>query len=223
MSVESLKSEFSRFLLEIGAVKFGSFKLKSGRLSPYFVNLGVVGDGESIWRLGEFYARALVEFGLVGEVDVLFGPSYKGIPIVVSTSIGLHKIFNISKKFAFNRKEAKDHGEGGLIIGSVGEGDRIGILDDVMTTGKTKEETLSVLSSIDNVKIAFVLIAVDRLERGETEYMATVEFHRRYGIPVKSIVDVLDVAKAALEYGSITMKEMEAISNYLKIYGGKTY
>ncbi|MCX8182232.1 MAG: orotate phosphoribosyltransferase [Candidatus Methanomethyliaceae archaeon] len=222
MSVERLESNFSRFLLEIGAVKFGSFRLKSGRISPYFVNLGVVGEGSSIWRLGEFYAKALVEFGLVNEIDVLFGPSYKGIPIVVSTSIALHKLFNISKRFAFNRKEAKDHGEGGFIIGKVDEGDKIGILDDVMTTGKTKEEVLSVLSSIGNVKIKFVLIALDRLERGETEYIATVEFCKRYGIPVKSIVTVQDVAKKALEGGSITVKEMEEITNYLKTYGGKT-
>ncbi|MEM2880640.1 MAG: orotate phosphoribosyltransferase [Candidatus Methanomethylicaceae archaeon] len=222
MSLEELKSDFSRFLLEIGAVKFGSFRLKSGRISPYFVNLGVIGEGSSIWRLGEFYAKALVEFGLVNEIDVLFGPSYKGIPIVVSASMALHKLFNISKRFAFNRKEAKDHGEGGLIIGKVSEDDEIGILDDVMTTGKTKEEILSVLSSIGNVKINFVLIAVDRLEKGETEYMATVEFYKRYGIPVKSIVTVQDVARTALEVGSITIKEIEEIANYLKIYGGKT-
>lgn len=223
MSVDCLKSEFSSFLLEIGAVKFGSFKLKSGRISPYFINLGVVDDGSSIWRLGEFYARALVKFGLINEIDVLFGPSYKGIPIVVSATAALHKLFNISKRFAFNRKETKDHGEGGLIVGRVCEGDKIGILDDVMTTGKTKEEILSVLSSVGKVKINFVLIAVDRLEKGETDHMATVEFHKRYGIPVKSIVTVHDVARAALEKGSITAKDMEEISNYLKIYGGKLH
>ncbi|MGC8936853.1 MAG: orotate phosphoribosyltransferase [Candidatus Methanomethylicaceae archaeon] len=221
MSVENLKSEFSKFLLEVGAVKFGTFKLKSGRISPYFVNLGVIGEGGSMWKLGEFYARALVDLGLVNDIDVLFGPSYKGIPIVVSTSMALHKIFNVSKRFAFNRKEAKDHGEGGLIIGKIGEGDRICILDDVMTTGKTKEEALSVLSSIEGIKINFVIIAVDRLERGETEYMATVEFQRRYGIPVKSIVTVKDIAKTALNSGLITAKEIEDITNYLKMYGGK--
>ncbi len=223
MSVEKLKKEFSEFLLEVGAVKFGSFKLKSGRISPYFVNLGLVVDGSSMWQLGEFYARALVEFGLADEADVLFGPSYKGIPIVVSTSMALHHLFGLSKRFAFNRKEVKDHGEGGLIIGKVEDGDRIGILDDVITTGKTKEEILSVLSSAGKVKIQFVLIAVDRLERGETEDMATIEFHKKCGIPVRSIVTVEDVANCALQNRIITMKEIGDIYDYLKLYGGKIY
>ncbi|MGQ9759505.1 MAG: orotate phosphoribosyltransferase [Candidatus Methanomethylicaceae archaeon] len=223
MSLNELKSEFSKFLLEVRAVKFGSFKLKSGRISPYFVNIGIIGEGDSVWRLGEFYAKALVKYALVDEIDVLFGPSYKGIPIVISTGIALHRLFGISKRLAFNRKEVKDHGEGGIIIGKIKEGDRIGILDDVMTTGKTKEEVLSILLSIGGVKIPFILIAVDRLERGETEDMATIEFQKKYGILVKSIVTVEEVANNAFNNGLITTKELDEISSYLKLYGGKRY
>lgn len=223
MSLKELKFEFSKFLLEVGAVKFGHFILKSGRHSPYFINIGVVGDGSSAWRLGEFYARAILDLGLIDDTDVLFGPSYKGIPIVISAGIALHRLFGISRRFAFNRKEVKDHGEGGLIIGKIQEGDRIGILDDVMTTGKTKEEILSILFSIHGVKIPYILIAVDRLERGETEDMATVEFQKKYGIPVKSIVTVEEIATNALREGLITQKEMDEISSYLRLYGGKKY
>lgn len=214
-----MKDEFSKFLLEVGAIKFGSFKLKSGRISPYFVDLGVVNRGEDLAKLGEFYAKSIMELNM--DFDVIFGPSYKGIPIAISTAIALSKLFGISKRVAFNRKEAKDHGEGGVIIGEVRSGDRVGILDDVMTTGKTKEEVLQLLRSIDGVEIAFVLIAVDRMERGESELMATKEFELRHGVPVKSIVNIKDVAHFALRRGMITEKDMEGILNYLREYGGK--
>lgn len=214
-----MKDEFSKFLLEVGAIKFGSFKLKSGRISPYFIDIGAIKEGKDLARLGEFYAKSIIELKI--DFDVIFGPSYKGIPIAISTAIALSKLFGISKRIAFNRKEVKNHGEGGMIIGEVKSGDRVGILDDVITTGKTKEEIIQLLHSIDNVKIVFILIAVDRMERGEGEYMATKEFELKYGIPVKSMVSIKDVADFAFKNKIITDMEMENIINYLKEYGGK--
>lgn len=217
-----LKHAFSEFLIKSGAVKFGSFKLKSGRISPYFINLGLIGDGSGISGLGSFYARAIVEAGLAERTDMLFGPSYKGIPIAVAASLALHRDYGINARFSFNRKEAKDHGEGGMIVGSpLKDGDRVGILDDVMTTGKTKEEILSVLRSAANVDIAYIMIAVDRMERGETELAATFEFEQKYGIRVVPIVTINDVVSTAKSLGLASERDAESVRAYLKEYGGK--
>jgi len=221
IDLKSMKSGFAEFMMSSGAVKFGSFTLKSGRNSPYFINLGVLGDGASLARLGEFYAMAIVAYGLVERTDILFGPSYKGVPIAVSSAIALSKVHGIPIRYAFNRKEAKDHGEGGLIIGSpLRDGDRVGLLDDVMTTGKTKEEILGVIRSAAKVDVSYVLIAIDRMERGETELSATAEFSEKYGIPVYSIANIEEIAAAA--GGAVPEEKMQAIREYLKTYGGKT-
>jgi orotate phosphoribosyltransferase len=218
----SMKSGFAEFMIGSGAVRFGSFTLKSGRTSPYFINLGVLGDGASIARLGEFYASALVAYGLAQRTDIIFGPSYKGVPIAVSTAIALSRNHGIPMRFAFNRKEAKAHGEGGVIIGSpLKDGDRVGLLDDVMTTGKTKEETLDIIRSAAKVEVSYVLIAVDRMERGETDLQATEEFRERYGIPVHSIANIREIAGSGAARSSVTPERMEAIGEYLKAYGGK--
>jgi len=218
----SMKSGFVELMIQSGAVKFGSFTLKSGRISPYFINLGVLGDGAAIGRLGEFYADALVAYGLAQRTDILFGPSYKGIPIAVSTAIALSRNHGIPMRFAFNRKEAKAHGEGGLIIGShLKDGDRVGLLDDVMTTGKTKEETLDIIRSAAKVEVGYVLIAVDRMERGETDLRATEEFRVRYGIPVHSIASIQEVAGSEAARSAVTPERMQAIGEYLRAYGGK--
>lgn len=217
-----LKSEFASFLIRSGAVKFGSFTLKSGRPSPYFVNLGVLADGEAASRLGSFYARALIERGLLDSTDVLFGPSYKGVPIAVSTAVALFRDHGKSIRFAFNRKEAKGHGEGGLIVGSpLRDGDRVGILDDVMTTGKTKEEILEVIKSAAKVEIPYVLIAVDRLERGETDLCATIEFEQRYGIRVHSIATIEEIAEAAIRSGIVPEGALTSIRSHLREYEGR--
>ncbi len=217
-----LKAEFAEFLVRSGAIKFGSFTLKSGRSSPYFINLGCIGDGASISTLGEFYARALISHRLVGKTDVLFGPSYKGIPIAVSTSVALYSRFGLSKRFAFNRKEAKDHGEGGIIVGGgLRDGDCVALLDDVMTTGKTKEEVLSVIRSSAKAEISYVLIAVDRMERGESDLSATAEFTQKYGIPVHSIATIEEIAEAAARSSLIPESSLNAIRSHLQAYGGK--
>jgi orotate phosphoribosyltransferase len=222
MNLEDMKADFAEFMIRSGAVKFGSFTLKSGRVSPYFINLGVLGDGETAARLGEFYAMAMVAHGLVGRTDIVFGPSYKGIPIAVSTAIALSRNHGISMRFAFNRKEAKGHGEGGLIIGSpLRDGDRVGLLDDVMTTGKTKEETLEVIRSAARVDVSYILIAVDRMESGETDLRATDEFREKYGIAVYSIANIEEIAMSNAARSVVTSERMQAIREYLKAYGGK--
>jgi orotate phosphoribosyltransferase len=220
LELSELKKEFAKFLLETKAVKFGEFKLKSGRISPYFINIGEIIDGKSISKLGEFYAKAIVEYNIINEIDVLFGPSYKGIPIVVSTAIALNNMFGICKRFAFNRKEEKKYGEKGIIIGEIREGDRVLILDDVITTGETKEEILKIISSF-NAKVCFIIIAVDRLERGKTNLTAIKEFEIKYGIPIRAIVTIEDIIKTALEMNYIREEDLEKIMKYLKEYGGK--
>jgi orotate phosphoribosyltransferase len=220
----SMKSGFAEFMIRSGAVRFGSFTLKSGRSSPYFINLGVLGDGASIARLGEFYADALVAYGLAQKTDILFGPSYKGIPIAVSTAVALSKNHGMPMRFAFNRKEAKGHGEGGLIIGSpLKDGDRVGLLDDVMTTGKTKEETLDIVRSSAKVEVSYVLIAVDRMERGETDLQATEEFREKYGIPVHSIANIQEIAGSEAARSAVPPEMMQALREYLREYGGKAH
>jgi orotate phosphoribosyltransferase len=217
-----LKAEFAEFLMKSGAIKFGSFTLKSGRTSPYFINLGSIGDGASMSALGEYYARALISHGLAEKTDVLFGPSYKGIPIAVSTSVALYSRFGLSKRFAFNRKEAKDHGDGRQRVGGgLRDGDRVGLLDDVMTTGKTKEEILSVIRSSAKAEICYVLIAVDRLERGESDLSATLEFTQKYGIPVFSIATIEEIAESAARKSLIPESSLSAITSHLQAYGGR--
>lgn len=221
-SLEGVKAAFAEFMIRSGAVKFGTFTLKSGRTSPYFINLGVLGDGASVARLGEFYAMAMVAHGLADKTDVIFGPSYKGIPIAVSTAIALWRNHGIALRYAFNRKEAKGHGEGGLIIGGpLRDGDRVGVLDDVMTTGRTKEETLEVIRSAAKVEVGYVLIAVDRMERGETDLLATEEFEARYGIPVRSIANIMDIAGSEAGRSAVGPEQMEAVCRYLSAYGGR--
>jgi orotate phosphoribosyltransferase len=218
--LNELKKEFIKFLLETKAVRFGEFKLKSGRISPYFINIGEIIDGKNISKLGEFYAKAIIGYNIIDKIDVLFGPSYKGIPIVVSTAIALNNIFGICKRFAFNRKEIKDHGEKGMIIGEIKEGDRVLLLDDVITTGETKEEILRIISSF-NAKVCFIIIAVDRLEKGKTDLTAVKEFEIKYGIPVKAIVSIEDIINTALEMRYIKEEDLEKIMKYLKEYGGR--
>lgn len=217
--MESYKREFINFLKDAGVLKFGDFTAKSGRKIPYFINAGDIKTGEQIARLGEFYARAYSEH--VGKKRcVLFGPAYKGIPIAVSSAVALSKI-GIDAPFFFNRKEAKDHGEGGVLVGYVPkEGEEIVITEDVITAGTAIRESMEILKSVEGAKVAACLIMVDRCEKGRTEKSAMSEIEEEFGFPVYSVVNVYDIIEY-LEEDPANAENVERIKNYLKVNGAE--
>ncbi len=173
-------------MLEIGALKFGEFTLKSGRVSPYFFNAGAFNMGEHLSKLGGFYAQAIIDGGL--SFDVLFGPAYKGIPLATATAMSLNDGFGKNVPYSFNRKEAKDHGEGGNIVGHALEGDIL-IIDDVITAGTAIGEAMEIISA-NGAKAKGVIVAVDRQERGKGDKSAIQEVEDNFGIQVLSIVNL---------------------------------
>ncbi|MCG6656631.1 orotate phosphoribosyltransferase [Halomonas campisalis] len=197
--MQAYQREFIEFAIEQGVLSFGEFTLKSGRVSPYFFNAGLFRTGSALARLGRFYASAIADSGLA--VDVLFGPAYKGIPLAATTAVALADHHQRDLPFAFNRKEAKDHGEGGNIVGAELEG-RILIIDDVITAGTAIREVMALIDAA-GAEAAGVVIALDRQERGAAEgegrgRSAIQEVESRYGMPVISIV-TLDMVLAYLE------------------------
>lgn len=189
----SYKTDFIEFMVRSGVLRFGDFTTKSGRKSPYFVNTGNYRTGAQMSRLGKYYAECLKEN--VGEdFDVLFGPAYKGIPLVVTTACALFSEYGIDKPFCFNRKEAKDHGEGGNMVGAkLSDGDRVVIIEDVITAGTAVRETLPQLKAAADVKVEHMIISVDRMERGQSGTTAIKEIGAEFGIKVHPIVTVRDI------------------------------
>ena len=189
----SYKTEFIDFMVESGVLRFGDFTTKSGRKSPYFVNTGNYKTGAQMYKLGKYYARCLQES--VGEdFDILFGPAYKGIPLATTTSIALFTEYGIDKPYCFNRKEAKDHGEGGNMVGAkLSDGDRVVIIEDVITAGTAVRETLPQLKAAADVKVEHMIISVDRMERGQSGKTAIREIGEEFGIKVHPIVTVRDI------------------------------
>lgn len=223
--MESYKEEFIQFLVESKALQFGEFTLKSGRKSPYFINTGSFNDGASVTKLGYFYASR-IEDGLAQQSTVIFGPSYKGIPLALSTVISLYQDFGVVKKYTFDRKEAKEHGDSSLFVGyPVQSGDQVLILDDVFTTGKTKVDTIHKLEAVGKVTITGVLIAVDRQEIGTTGKSAIKEFEQEFHIPVYSIVTVREIIEFLSSEDAddlqLTQQQKNAMEQYLKEYGIK--
>ena len=193
--MEQYQNDFVDFMLEIGALKFGEFTLKSGRVSPYFFNAGQFNQGNHLSRLGQFYAQAIEASGI--KFDVLFGPAYKGIPLVAATAIALNDSFNRSVPYSFNRKEAKDHGEGGNIVGHPLEGDIL-IIDDVITAGTAIREAQDIINA-NGAKTKGVVVALDRQEKGKGELSAIQEVEQDFGIAVVSIINlshIVDYLKA---------------------------
>ena len=217
--METYKREFIAFLEEAGVLKFGDFTAKSGRKIPYFINAGDIKTGAQIAKLGEFYAKAYQE--KVGDKrTVLYGPAYKGISIAVSASIALAKN-GLDVPFFFNRKEAKDHGEGGVFVGYVPkEGEEVVIVEDVITAGTAIRESMANLSTLDGVKVAATFVMVDRKEKGQGELSAMAEVEKEFGFPVYSVVDVYDIIEY-LEEDEANAENVARIRNYLAVNGAK--
>ena len=217
--MEAYKREFIAFLQSAGVLKFGDFTAKSGRKIPYFINAGEIKTGEHIAKLGEFYAKAYFD-KLGNKPAVLYGPAYKGISIAVSTSIALSKN-GLNVPFFFNRKEAKDHGEGGIFVGYVPkEGEEVVIVEDVITAGTAIRESMANLSGLKGVKVAATFVMVDRKEKGKTEMSAMGEVEQEFGFPVYSVVDVYDIIEY-LEEDAANEENVTRIKNYLAVNGAK--
>ena len=217
--MERYKKEFIDFLRDANVLKFGDFTAKSGRKIPYFINAGEIKTGGQIARLGEFYAKAY--FDKIGSRRcVLYGPAYKGISIAVSAAVALSKE-GLNVPFFFNRKEAKDHGEGGVFVGYVPQaGEEVVITEDVITAGTAIRESMAILQNLEGVKVAATFIMVDRKERGKGEKLAMEEVEEEFGFPVYSVVDVYDIIEY-LEEDPANQENVTRIKNYLAVNGGK--
>ena len=186
--MEQYKQEFIEFMVESEVLKFGEFTLKSGRKSPFFMNAGAYVTGTQLRRLGEYYAKAIHDnYGL--DFDVLFGPAYKGIPLAVATTMAISELYGKDIRYCSNRKEAKDHGDTGILLGSkLQDGDRVVIIEDVTTSGKSIEETFPILKAQADVEIKGLMVSLNRMERGKGEKSALEEVRELYGFPTAAIV-----------------------------------
>ena len=189
----SYKEDFVQFMVRSGVLLFGDFTTKSGRKTPYFVNTGNYKTGAQAAKLGEYYARNIQEH-VEGRIDALFGPAYKGIPLAVAAGISLNNLFDRDVNYCFNRKEVKDHGEGGSMVGyRLKDGDRVLIVEDVITAGTAIRETLPVLKAAADIEIAGMVISVDRMEKGKGEKTAIQEVYEEFGIVTYPIVTVREI------------------------------
>ncbi len=219
----SYKREFIDFMIEADVLSFGDFITKSGRRTPYFINTGNYRTGSQMGRLGSFYAACITKHmktGSIGsDIKALFGPAYKGIPLAVSVAMSLYRDYNMDLGFFFNRKEIKDHGEGGSLVGyEPKDGDRIIIIEDVITAGTAIRECIPVLKAAADIKIEALVISVDRMEKGKGDISAIKELYEEYGIPTCSIVSIKDIIDVLQKKGADQniIKRMEA---YLLSYG----
>jgi orotate phosphoribosyltransferase len=215
--METYKREFIQFLESAGVLKFGDFTAKSGRKIPYFINAGEIKTGDQIAKLGEFYAKSYLD-KVGNKRAVLYGPAYKGISIAVATSIGLSKQ-GLDVPFFFNRKEAKDHGEGGVFVGyKPTAGEEIVIVEDVITAGTAIRESMAILAGLEGAKVIATFVMVDRKEKGQTEKSAMAEVGEEFGFPVYSVVDVYDIIEY-LEENPAHTEDVARIRKYLETWG----
>jgi orotate phosphoribosyltransferase len=205
--------QFIQYALDCGVLKFGEFQLKSGRISPYFFNTGLFNSGAQLDKLGQFYAQAMITAGV--EADVLYGPAYKGIPLVSTTSIAYSRMKG-DIPFAFNRKEAKDHGEGGTLVGAPLQG-KVWILDDVITAGTSVRESVDIIRAA-GATVAGVVIALDRQEKGLNELSAVQEVSAQFGIPVIAIISLANIVEF-IEQHDKTSEKLAIIKAYRQQYG----
>ncbi len=213
--MKDYKKNFIELALKRNVLRFGSFTLKSGRISPYFFNAGLFCTGADLALLGEFYADALHDSGV--DFDVLFGPAYKGIPIVVATSIAYSRKYGSEAPWVFNRKEAKDHGEGGNLVGSPLTGNIV-LLDDVITAGTAIRESMQIISAQENATLAGVLIALDRQEKGKTDLSAIQEVERDYNTKVFSIITLADLITYIAQNDNLK-EHLSSVEEYRNTYG----
>ena len=224
--MEKYKQEFIEFMVDCGVLKFGDFVTKSGRKTPFFVNTGFYRTGSQLKRLGEYYAEAINEkFGL--DFEVLFGPAYKGIPLSVTTSVAIADKYGKDVKYCSNRKEIKDHGDTGILLGSpVSDGDRVVIIEDVTTAGTSIRETLPIIKAQGDVDIVGLVVSVDRMERGQGEKSALSEIEDNFGLKTTAIVTMAEVVEHLYnrEYNGKIIIDDEiktAIDAYYDKYGVK--
>lgn len=211
--MKDYQHQFIEFALECDVLKFGEFTLKSGRVSPYFFNTGLFNTGERLRKLGQFYAHALNDSGI--EYDMLYGPAYKGIPLVCAVGIGLSELSNADVPYVFNRKEVKDHGEGGLLVGAELHGKAL-IIDDVISAGTSVRESVDIIRQA-NAESAGVLISLNRQEKGLGETSAIDDVEKSYGFKVASIICLADIITYLEKSGNT--KSLEAIVQYRQQYG----
>jgi len=215
-NVEKYKTDFIDLMTESGVLTFGDFVTKSGRNTPYFVNTGLYRTGSQIKRLGEFYADAIIN-NLGTDFDVLFGPAYKGIPLAVITAAALSERGH-DVGYCFNRKEAKDHGEGGVLVGhTLADGDRVLIVEDITTAGTSIRETVPVLLAAANIQLAGLIVSVDRAERGTTDRAALAQVAEDFAMPCFAIVTVREIIEAC----ELDDSQTAAMHAYLAEYGPK--
>lgn len=225
--MEAYKKEFIEFMVESEVLKFGDFTLKSGRKSPFFMNAGAYVTGSQLSRLGEYYAKAIHDhYGT--DFDVLFGPAYKGIPLSVATTIAFSRLYGKEIHYCSNRKEVKDHGDTGILLGSkIKDGDRVVIIEDVTTSGKSIQETFPIIQAQGDVTILGLMVSLNRMEKGlETDKCALDEIREKYGFPANAIVSMADVVECLYNrpcQGRLIIddKMKEAIDKYYEQYGAK--
>jgi len=222
--MEQYKKEFIEFMVDCGVLRFGDFVTKSGRKTPFFINTGFYQTGYQLRRLGEYYARAIKDkFGL--EFDVLFGPAYKGIPLSVATSMAISEHFQKEVRYCSNRKEIKDHGDKGILLGSpINDNDRVVIIEDVTTAGTSINETMPILKAQGNVKVLGLVVSVDRMERGQGDISALAEIEKNYEIATTSIVTMAEVVEHLYNRpykGKIVIDDIlkKSIDEYYQQYG----
>ncbi len=222
--MEQYKEEFIHFMVDCGVLRFGDFVTKSGRKTPFFVNTGNYQTGSQLRRLGQYYARAIADtFGT--DFDILFGPAYKGIPLSVAASIALEEQYGADVRYCSNRKEVKDHGDKGILLGSkIGDGDRVVIIEDVTTAGTSIKETLPIIRAQGKADVLGLVVSVDRCERGQGEKGALQEIGETYGLKTCAIVTMKEVIECLYnrEYNGrvvIDDKLKSAIDAYYDTYG----
>lgn len=219
--METYKKEFVEFMLSCNALKFGDFTLKSGRKSPFFMNAGAYVTGKQLHDLAIYYAKAIYDaYGL--DFDVLFGPAYKGIPLSVATAMAIYELYGKEVRYCSNRKEVKDHGDTGILLGSkLKDGDRVVMIEDVTTSGKSMEETVPIVKAQANVDIVGLMVSLDRNEKGKSNKTALKEVSELYGFKTSAIVSMKEVVEILKEDGKLDDDTLKRINDYYLQYGAR--